>query len=164
MMNTRRVNKCSWIGLQSRGSESRSPLAQRAFTLVEVSMTVGLLMIVIGSALSALMFLQRSSARLADHTAALAAVHGRVEAIRAATYNPPNAPFYVATTVKITNQISLAVGKSGTNYMVPGTLISTVTPSAAGHMVNVTGTFQARGATLVVSLETLVNRFAGGQQ
>ena len=137
---------------------------QRAFTLVEVTLTVGLLLLVISSSLSALVFLNRSSARLADHTAAMAAVHGRIEAIRAASYNPPNAPFYTAAPVNITNQVQIALSKSGTNYLVPGTIISTITPVASGHLVSVSGTFQARGQSMVLKLESLVNRFAGGQQ
>lgn len=126
-------------------------------------MTMGLLLIVIASALSALVFLNRSSARLADHTGVVAAVQGRMEAIRGATYNPPNQPF-TASTVVLTNFVRIAVPKSGVTNLVPGTIVSTITPIGSGHLVNVTGTFQARGGTMVLSMESLVNRFAGGQQ
>jgi hypothetical protein len=126
-------------------------------------LTMGLLMILIASSMSILVYLNTSAARLADHTAATAAVHGRLEAIRAATYNPPNAPFYVATTVSITNQVKVALGKDG-SYLEPGTIISTIEPKASGHLVTVKGTFQARGKPLEIELQSLVNRFAGGQQ
>lgn len=134
-----------------------------AFTLIEVMLTMGLLMLLIGSSMTALLFLNRAAARMADYTAAMAAVHGRMELVRAATYNPPNSPF-TAAEVRVTNEVSLALVKAGTNYLVPGTVVTVIAPSASGHLVTVTGTFQARGTPLVLTVESLVNRFAGGQQ
>ena len=149
--------------LVGRGVHRPTPGLIRAFTLLEVMLTMSLVVVLIASSMSALLYLNSASARLADHTAAMAAVQGRVEAIRAATYNPPNAPFFTATEVKLTNVVSVAVGKNG-DYLEPGTIVSTITPSAAGHLVTVTGTFQARGVPLVITMQTLVNRFAGGQE
>lgn len=159
----KRVSQIAGNGVARRGSRPTGPGAILAFTLLEVMLTMGLLMILIASSMAVLTYLNQSAGRLADHTAAMAAVHGHVETIRAATYNPPNAPFYVATTVNLTNQVTVALGKAGT-YLAPGTIVSTITPTASGHLVTVTGTFQARGTPLVITLQTLVNRFAGGQQ
>jgi type II secretory pathway pseudopilin PulG len=145
------------------GSRPASPGALQAFTLIEVMLTMGLLMILIASSMSLLVYLNNAAGRLADHTAATAVVLGRLEAIRAATYSPPIAPFYVASTVSITNEVKIAMGKNG-SFLAPGTLISKVEPKSAGHLVTVTGTFQARGKPLVIELQSFVNRYAGGQQ
>jgi hypothetical protein len=126
-------------------------------------LTMGLLMILIGSSMAVLLYLNQSAGRLADYTAAMAAVHGRVEDIRAVTYNPPNPPFYTATPFVTNCSVTMALGKNGTD-LESGTIVSTNTPSASGHLVTVTGTFQGRGTPIVITVQTLVNRFAGGQQ
>jgi type II secretory pathway pseudopilin PulG len=146
-----------------RGSQPASPGAIQAFTLIEVMVTMGLLMILIASSMSLLVYLNNAAGRLADHTAATAVVLGRLEAIRAATYSPPIAPFYVASTVSLTNEVKIALGKNG-SFLAPGTIISTVEPKSAGHLVTVKGTFPARGKPLVIELQSFVNRYAGGQQ
>lgn len=147
----------SWV------ARRRDGVTLSAFTLLEVLITMGLVMVLVGSSMAALLFLNRSSARLADYTAAMALVHGQMEMVRAAAYNPPTYPF-TAAQVQTNFQASIALSKSGTNYLVSGTVTAVITPDASGHLVTVTGTFPALGSPVTVSLQSFVNRFAGGQQ
>jgi type II secretory pathway pseudopilin PulG len=162
LMKTERHNE-GGERIAARGASYRSGLCTAcAFTLIEVMITMGLMMILVGGSLSALMFLGRSSSRMSDYTAAMAAVHGRMEAVRAASYNPPAYPFQ-NTDLTLTNKISVALDKSGTNYLLSGTIITVISPKASGHLVTVTGTFPARGLPVTISVQSLVNRFSGGQ-
>ena len=147
----------------SDANSHSAPGGRSAFTLIEVMLTMGLVMMMVGGALAALMFLGRASARMSDYTAAVAAVHGRMEAVRAATYNPPSTPF-LGTDLILTNRIAIALAKSGTNYLLSGTIVTIISPKASGHLVTVTGTFPARGLPVTISMQSLVNRFSGGQQ
>jgi type II secretory pathway pseudopilin PulG len=135
----------------------------RAFTLMEVMCTLVLVLLLIIAAISAITFLSQSSGRVADYAAAMAAVSGKLEAIRAATYKPPNSPF-TASTVLLTNSARIALAKSGTNFLVSGSIVSEIKPMAGGHLVTVTGTFQTPQRPLSVSLQTLVNHFTGGDE
>ena len=124
--------------------------------------TIVLVSMLIVAGISSLMMMERSSARLADYTAAAALVRGRLEAIIAATYAPPASPF-TSIAVRRTNAASIALQKGSTNYLVRGSVLSVIQPVAAGHLVTVTGTFPLPGKQLVVAEQTLVNRFSGGQ-
>jgi hypothetical protein len=81
----------------------------------------------------------------------------------AATYNPPNGNFGASTTY-LTNSDFMSLDQAGTTFKVPGTLISEIKPIASGHLVTVTGTFQEPRGTIVVSLQTVVNKYSAGQQ
>ena len=144
-----------------------------AFTLIEVLVTVALMLLLIATSFSALMFLNRSSASLSSQVAAMSVVHGQIEKISALTYNPGSGYFRSSgTNWTTTNGIFLS--KSGTNLLVRGILTNVVTPYTVstpdggnvtlGHLVTVTGTFYTPYAPTVVSLQTIVNKFSGGQQ
>lgn len=122
-----------------------------------------LLSILTIAGLGAIFSMDLCSRRLADHTAAMAVVEAKIQDIKAATYNPPNAPFG-ASTVYITNSDSISLNQAGTTFNVPGTLISEIKPVAAGHLITVTGTFQEPRGNITVQLQTLVNKYSGGQQ
>ncbi len=151
----------------SRDFFSRPIGPLRAFTLIEVLVTMALVVVLMASSFSALIFLNRSSSSLASHVAATAAVQGQLEKVRALTYNPPNGSYFKSTTTRWTNNQAIFLSKEGTNLLVAGTIIAEIQPSgthgAAGHLVTVTGTFATPGKPTVVSLQTLVNRFSGGQ-
>ena len=132
------------------------------FTLVEVMVAMLLLGILLIAAFGGLFSMDLCSRRLGDHTAAMAIVEAKVQDIRATFYNPPNAPFG-ASTVYVTNGGSISLDKTGTIFKVPGTVVSEIKPVASGHLVTVTGTFQEPRGSLTVSLQTVVNRFSGGQ-
>ncbi|HZR18354.1 MAG TPA: hypothetical protein VFE51_13760 [Verrucomicrobiae bacterium] len=137
---------------------------QGAFTLVEVMVMMGLVVILFGAGMGALLSMDLCTRRAADYNAVLAVVEAKVEDIRAATYNPPNSP-WTSSAVYLTNSDSIALNKAGVTFQVAGTVVSRIEPVAAGHLVTVTGTFQQpRGPALVVSLQTLVNKYSGGQQ
>jgi hypothetical protein len=103
------------------------------------------------------------SRRSADYTAAMAVVEAKIQDIKAVYYNPPIYPF-TATNVYVTNSDSVSLDKAGTSFRVAGTLVSEIKPVSAGHLVTVTGTFQEPRGVLTVSLQTVVNKFSGGQQ
>jgi Tfp pilus assembly protein PilX len=124
---------------------------------------ISLLTLLIVGAAGAVCTGKRISRRLSDYTAAAAVVEAKVEDIRAATYNPPNSPF-TASTVTLTNASSIALDQAGTSFVVAGTVTSTIQPVTSGHLVTVTGTFQSQGKPIVVTLQTVVNKFSAGQQ
>ena len=134
-----------------------------AFSLLEVMVVMGLLMILIVSGFSAILSMRMTSNRLADYTAAMAVVEAKVEDIRAATYNPPNYPFG-SSTITLTNSGAVALNKAGAAFLVPGTVVSKIQPVSTGHLITVTGTFKALHRPITVTLQTVVNRYSGGQQ
>ena len=141
---------------------------QAAFTLAEVMISMGLLMILIIGSFSAVYFNSQASYKLADRTAIVALVRSKLEAVRAATYNPPDTNFK-STTVYLTNSHSIALNKAGTAYLVSGTIITKIEEAKSGtntlgHLVTATGTFVTAGKPITVQMLTLVNKFSGGQQ
>jgi len=124
---------------------------------------MGLLGLLMVAGMGALFSMDLCSRRTADYNAALAVVEAKVEDIRAATYNPPASP-WTSSTVYLTNSDSISLDKAGVTFKVPGTLVSKIEPIASGHLVTVTGTFQEPRVTLTVSLQTVVNKYSGGQQ
>lgn len=134
-----------------------------AFTLIEIMITLALILILVVNSFCAILYLSQSAARLATYTSAMAVVEGRIEAIRAATYNPPIAPFGPATVTSSYSE-ALWLDNKGQNLLVTGIVVSVIRPVAAGHLVTVTGNFATPRKATVVSLETIVNRFSGGQQ
>ncbi len=147
------------LGRQAFAARIRSI---RAFTLVEVLVTTLLVLLLVLAGISSLVWLNKTSNRLGDYIAGATVVRSRVEALIAATYNPPASPF-TASTVRLTNVAAISLSKAGTNFLVAGTVISVITPVAAGHLVTVTGTFQTPLKPFTVSEQTLINKFSGGQ-
>ena len=142
---------------------ARRVIAQKAFTLLEVMVVTVLLSILVISSAAGLISLDRSSRRMADFTAAAAVAEAKMHSIRAASYNPPAAPFG-SSNVFFTNTSSIALSKSGTNYLVTGTVISMIQPVSAGHLVTVTANFSPAPRPITVTLQTIVNRFTTGEQ
>jgi Tfp pilus assembly protein PilV len=136
---------------------------EQGFTLMEVLIVMGLVMMLIAVGMGAMFSMNLCTRRTADYNAALAVVEAKIEDIRAATYNPPNSP-WTSSTVYLTNNTSVALDQAGVTFKVAGTVISTITPVAAGHLVTVTGTFKEPRGALTISLQTIVNSYSGGQQ
>ena len=135
-----------------------------AFTLVEVVIVTFLLGLLIIAGLGATMAMQMASKRLSEHTAVRALVQAKLQAVRAASYKPPNHPFTAATVV-LTNGASICLDKAGTKFLVPGIISTKIEPMPpSGHMVTVTGTFKAPDRTIRVQVDSVVNRFSGGRQ
>jgi prepilin-type N-terminal cleavage/methylation domain-containing protein len=139
------------------------PRRKAAFSLVEVMVVMGLVLILIVGALGGLLGMDLCSRRTADYNAALAVVEAKVEDVRAATYNPPNSP-WTSSTVYLTNNSSIALNQAGATFQVPGTVITKIEPVANGHLVTVTGNFAEARKPISVALQTLVNKWSGGQQ
>jgi type II secretory pathway pseudopilin PulG len=158
-----RVEGCRRLPRMAKSGLPLGSAGIGAFSLVEVLIVLGLVMILIGASMGAILSMDRCTRRTADYNAALSVVEAKIEDIRAATYNPPNSPWRSAT-VYLTNNSSVALDQAGVTFKVPGTVISTITPAAAGHLVTVTGTFQEPGGALSMSLQTLVNKYSAGQQ
>ena len=136
---------------------------EQAFTLVEVLIVMGLVMILVTAGMGAILAMDLCTRRTGDYNAALAVVEAKIEDIRAATYNPPNSP-WKSTPVYLTNSSSVALDEAGVTFKVPGKLISKIEPVASGHLVTVTGTFSEPKRALTLSLQTVVNKYSAGQQ
>ena len=93
----------------------------------------------------------------------MSVAEAKIQSIRAATYKPPTSPFG-SSNVFLTNSSSIALSKSGTNFLVSGTVISKIQPVAAGHLVTVTATFQEPDRSISATVQTLVNSYTGGEQ
>ena len=139
-----------------------SPTPRAAFTLLEVMVVMGLLGLVFIAGFAAITFNAQASSRLADHTAAFTLVQAKLEAVRAATYNPPNT-YFRTNTVWLTNVHSIALSQKGTNYLVSGKLITKIEPVISGHLVTVSGNFPTPYRPTKVELQTVVNKYSGGQ-
>lgn len=137
-------------------------LKEVGFTLMEIMVVMALATIMVISIFSGVISMKMNSSRLADYTSMVAIVEAKVQDIRGATYNPPNSPFG-STTIYLTNQNSIALDKAGVSFQIPGTVISKIEPVAGGHLVTVTGTFQAPKLPISVTLQTVVNKYSGGQ-
>ncbi|MDB6067295.1 MAG: hypothetical protein JWR26_3503 [Pedosphaera sp.] len=124
------------------------------------------LMLILGG-FNTVLYVNYSSRRIAVYTAASAVVGAKIEAVKAATYAPPNT-YFRTNTVMLTNSDSISLSKSGTNLLIPGTLITMITPVLQGHLVTVTGTFtnpaSFLGPPFSVTMQTVVNKFSGGDK
>ena len=152
--------------MQSNDFIHRRPVSgEQAFTLVEVMVVSTLVLLLVLASFSTILYINFTSHRIADTTQAMSIAQAKIEEIRAATYNPPNAPFTAGTNF-ITNSESISLSKAGTNYNVFGKVISRIEPVAQGHLITVTATFTnadpALNPNIVVTLQSLVNTFSGG--
>ena len=140
-----------------------APASERAFTLMEVMIVMALMTMLIVSGFSAILSMKVWSNRLAQYTAAMAVVEAKVEDLRAAKYNPPNAPFPSYTTNQ-TSSSSIDLNEAGAKFLISGTIVSRIESVANGHLITVTGTFPAPRKPIVVTLQSVVNKYSGGQQ
>ncbi len=124
---------------------------------------MALMTILMVSTFSGIFSMKLGSSRLADFTAMTAVAEAKVADIRAATYNPPNYPFGSSTTY-LTNTGSIALDRAGATFFVPGTVVSKIELVPSGHLITVTATFQTPGKAISTTLQTVVNKFSGGQQ
>ncbi len=125
--------------------------------------TMSLILILVIAEMSGILSLGMVSGRLGDYTAAMAVVEAKVQDIRAASYNPPAYPFG-SSTIYLTNANSIALNEAGTTFKVAGTVVSKIEPVGSAHLITVTGTFQSPNRPITVSLQTIVDKFSGGQQ
>jgi prepilin-type N-terminal cleavage/methylation domain-containing protein len=132
------------------------------FTLLEVLVTMVLSLLVIIVAINSLYVFDNTTRRVAVHNSALVIAEARLEEVRATEYNPPNTPFTSASGYT-TNAITIALDEKGSNYLVKGSVITYFQPVAAGHLVTANVHFTNQGRPLSVGLQTLVNKFSGGQ-
>ena len=143
---------------------------QAGFTLIEVMIAMGILTILIIGSFGAICFNTQASFKLADRTAICGLVRAKLEAVRAASYNPPDSNFRaLPTVVYLTNSHSIALNKAASGYLVTGTIITKIEEVKAGtntlgHLVTATGTFLTSGKPITVQMQTVVNKFSGGQQ
>jgi prepilin-type N-terminal cleavage/methylation domain-containing protein len=141
---------------------------QAGFTLTEIMIVMVLLTILLISSFTAIYFNTQASFKLADRTAIVSLVRAKLEAVRAASYNPPDTNFK-STPVYLTNSHSIALNKAGTAFLVSGTITTKIEEAKSGtntvgHLVTATGTFVTAGKPISVQLQTVVNKFSGGQQ
>jgi len=124
-----------------------------------------LVMIMMVAGFGALYSMDLCSRRVDDYTAATAVVEAKLQDIKAVYYNPPNYPFTAGPNpVYVTNSDSISLDQAGTSFKVSGTLVSEIKPVASGHLVTVTGTFNEPRGKMTVQLQTVVNKFSGGQR
>ena len=153
----------------ARGSPLRTAAEHdSAFTLIEVMLVTALLTILTISGFAAILSMQKCSSRLADYTAAMAVVEAKIQDVRNGDYNPPKG-YFVSYTTNVTANGSIALDQAGTKFLVPGKVVVNIKPvdstkPSYGHLVTVTGTFSTPSKPIVVSLQTIVNKYCAGQQ
>ena len=131
-------------------------------TLIEMSIAVTLILGTVIALWSSLMVLDRNSRRLGEYMTALGIAQGKIEEVRATNYNPPEAPF-IAGTTSIVEEAELALDKNGSNFMVKGMIETEIKPMSQGHLVTVTATFTNMSQPYSAQVQTVVNKFSGGQ-
>ena len=136
--------------------------ARLGFSLVEVTVTLGLVGILVIAGFNMVTLMERSSRRQALHTTALELAQGRIEELRATVYNPPLAPYTATNTILTTNAV-LSLARTGTNSLVSGLMRTVIAPVADGHLVTVTVSTTNLASPITVQLQTLINKKAGGQ-
>jgi prepilin-type N-terminal cleavage/methylation domain-containing protein len=137
-------------------------LKQKGVTLVEVMVVVALLTILFIAGFGGICSMRLISHRVADYTAGMALAQAEIHNIRAAAYPGTNFPINV-TTVQ-SNNISVDLNEAGTTFLIPGTVVATITPIAWGHLVSVKATIkEVNGSPMTVSLQTVVNNYSGGR-
>ena len=139
------------------------PGSRAAFTLIETLMVIALMGIVLLSGFAAITFNSQASSHLGDLTAVSGLVQAKLEAVRAATYKPPNT-YFRSTVVWLTNDHSIYLAKNSAKYLLTGKIITKIEPVISGHLVTVTGLFPTPGRPTVVEMQTVVNQYSGGQQ
>jgi len=149
------------LGFASRRNAGRTSTG--GYTLIEVMVVTALLTILATVAFASIYTGKQIARRMTDYTAALQIVEAKMQDIRVATYNPPTAPFG-STATTITNNYSIDLNQTGATFIVSGTVVSKFEPIANGHLVTVTGTFQTPHKPITVTLQSVVNKYSGGQQ
>lgn len=135
---------------------------ERAFTMIEVLVVIALLAILLSASFVSLAAFNRNVERLSDHMAGYAVVEGELERIRTITYNPPIWPF-AASNVTFTTNVALSLDRAGSNYLQTGTLTTLIVPFSDGHRVRATITYTNSYKATNIWMETVVNKFVGGQ-
>ena len=135
----------------------------RAFTIMEVLVVLMLLLMLTIASISALVTLDRSSLRQAQHTTALEVAQGRLDQILTNAYAPPTAIFNSTNYTQTTTATILTVGKSGTNATTTALVTTKVEPVIGGHVATVIVQYTNYSQPTSVRLQTLVNKHSGGQ-
>ncbi len=141
----------------------KARLREAGFTFIEAMVVMVLLLSLIVVSLASLFGMDQTTRRLSDYNQAMIVVDAEMQDIRGFSYNPPDANFK-ATTVFLTNSASISLDPTGTSNRISGTTIAEIKPVTGGHLVTITGTFIERGPDLVVKMQSVMNRFSGGQQ
>jgi type II secretory pathway pseudopilin PulG len=136
------------------------PQAQSGFTIIETTIVVLMMAILILAGLNTVTLLDRSSRRQALHTSAMELAQGRIEELQALAYNPPLAPFGASATTQSTNVI-LALDRAGSGTLVGGTMATSISPVAQGHLVTVTVSTTYANQLMNVQLQTVINEKSG---
>jgi type II secretory pathway pseudopilin PulG len=148
--------------LKTYCSRRSGVVGMRGFTLVETMVVLSLLVMILISAVAATIEMQISSTRTAQVTAAMAVLEAKAQDIRAVYYQTG---YFTNKVVYVTNENSIALNEAGTTFLVPGKVISKIEPAGSvGHLVTITATFSTPRIGLTQSVQTVVNKYTGGQQ
>ena len=150
------------LNFLQKGDSSRAASRNSGFTIIEVSIVSGLSLILFIATLSSITFLDQSTRRLAEYTAATAIAQGALESIRAQEYNPPLAPFTSSET-NIVTEVTIALDKADTEFLVPCEVVTHIEPIWEGHYVSVSVNFEFMGKSISMSVESVVNEYSSNQ-
>lgn len=133
------------------------------FNLAEVMVAMGLITILIIGSFGSILGLKGMVRRTADSTAGMALAEAKIHDIRATLYPGTSGIFSAATTTTYTDNVSVALNSAGAEFLVPGTVSSTIQPVLGGHLVTVTVVIRERNQFLTNRLQTVVNAYSGGR-
>lgn len=137
----------------------------RGFTLVEMMIVVVVLLFLIAATLGSIFAMQVSTTRMADYNSAMALAEAKINDVRAIYYNPPISPFLTASTFTTNYQGSIDLNQAGTSFLVSGSIAVKIQYCGTlGHLVTVTVTANNPRKPLTVSLQTVVNKYSGGEK
>lgn len=136
-----------------------------AVTIVEAVIFLALSVLVIAAALGATVEMQISSSRAAQYIAGMAIADAKAQDVRGWPYPGTNFSFTSNSVVTYTNSGNISLNQAGTTFIIPGTVTTKIQYIGyLGHMVTVTAVFQTPRIPMTQTVQTVVNKYTGGQQ
>lgn len=143
-------------------ADARVRGGQGAFTIIEGLVVTFLSMLLVIAGLGAVMLFDKLTRRMALQEAAVVIAEGQLEQFRSVAYT--NSAVFKSTSYHQTNLVSFSLNDQGTRYMVTGRVVNYVQPVTAGHLLTSSVDYTQINQRVSVSLQTLLNSYAGGQE
>ena len=156
------------LGPQHQPRPAFGRIAERAFTLTEILITSGVLLLVGATAMYALTMINRYAASSRVQAAAQSIVLNQIDQILTRgpyvpTNNPPDVPTILKTGTTVTNNVPIFTDPENGNVVVKGTLTTTIADTGATNggaplyvlKAAVTLNYSFCGRALTVAMDTL---------
>jgi len=136
-----------------------------AVTIVEAVFFLALSVVIMAAALGATIEMQIASARASQYLAGMAIADAKAQDVRGWPYPGTNFSFVANSVATYTNTGNISLNQAGTTFIIPGTVTTKIQYiGSLGHLVTVSAVFQTPRIPMTQTVQTVVNKFSGGQQ